>query len=186
MGRVSLLLLSLFLVLLLAACGGKETSDSYTVTRGDTVYTVDRVEKTIFDGTNTYRYTFAGDAEAYSVNITYPDGSTYYWDQGRSNGVASVGQGGWSEDYDPDRYVSGETLRSVLVAGAPAYKEPKNVLVIIVLLAVGVFNVAAPRAAWYISKGWQFKDAEPSDLALTVSRGSGIVALIVAAVLIFT
>ena len=186
MGRVSLLLLSLFLALLLAACGGKETSDSYTVTLGDTEYTVDRVEKTVSDGINTYRYTFAGDAEAYSVKITYPDGSTYYWDQGDSNGAVSVGQGGWSEDYDPERYVSGETLRSVLVAGAPAHREPKNVLLIVVLLAVGIFNVAAPRAAWYLSKGWQFKDAEPSDLALTVSRGSGVVALIVAAVLIFS
>ena len=39
-------------------------------------------------------------------------------------------------------------------------------LLILLLEAVGVFNLAAPRAAWYAEWGWRIKDAEPSDRAL--------------------
>lgn len=41
-----------------------------------------------------------------------------------------------------------------------------------------------PYFAWYVRLGWKFKDAEPSDLALSTGRISGIVFMIVGFILI--
>jgi hypothetical protein len=57
-------------------------------------------------------------------------------------------------------------------------------LLILLLEAVGVFNLAAPRAAWYAEWGWRIKDAEPSDRALVAHRISGVFALVVAVLML--
>ena len=49
----------------------------------------------------------------------------------------------------------------------------------LLLWAIGLFNVLAPRAAWYLSYGWRFKDAEPSDAALMMARIGGVIAIII-------
>ncbi|MBE6961774.1 MAG: hypothetical protein E7445_04890 [Ruminococcaceae bacterium] len=48
----------------------------------------------------------------------------------------------------------------------------------IFLLAVGAWNTFVPRSAWYLSYGWRFRDAEPSDAALTAHIIGGVVALL--------
>lgn len=55
----------------------------------------------------------------------------------------------------------------------------------VLLIAVGLFNLLAPEQAWYFSKGWQFKDAEPSDGALYMGRISGVVIIILGIFLLF-
>ena len=181
MRRTLLCLLALPLVLLLTACAGEpsQPSDTYTVERGDTVYTVNTAERTISDGTYAYSYTLSGGAGGYSVEITYPDGSIYYWTV-----EGNLGYGGWSDGYDPDRYVPGETLCRILSDGAPTSSTPKNGFLILLLLAVGIFNAAAPRAAWYLSYGWRYKDAEPSDAALVVARLGGAAAITAGVILL--
>lgn len=48
---------------------------------------------------------------------------------------------------------------------------------------LGVVSILLPEAMWQLYEGWEFKDAEPSDLALVMHRiGGGL--LIVMAVLI--
>jgi hypothetical protein len=50
---------------------------------------------------------------------------------------------------------------------------------------IGVIHVVAPRASWYMSVGWKFRDAEPSDAYLALSRlGGGIAAVIALIVMI--
>ena len=49
-----------------------------------------------------------------------------------------------------------------------------NILLGIMFAALGVFNVAKPEKAWYMSVGWQIKNAEPSDTAIGYYRASGI------------
>ncbi|MBE5971334.1 MAG: hypothetical protein E7246_02285 [Lachnoclostridium sp.] len=66
----------------------------------------------------------------------------------------------------------------------PRESEPKNILLIIILLIVGIFNAAAPQAAWYLSDGWRFKDAEPSEAALDWGRFIGIVLIVIAVFMI--
>ena len=49
--------------------------------------------------------------------------------------------------------------------------SPRNWALLII--AVGIFNMVKPESAWYMEYGWRYKDAEPSDLALTVNRFAG-------------
>ena len=49
---------------------------------------------------------------------------------------------------------------------------------------MGIFNAAAPRAAWYLSYGWRYKDAEPSDAALVVARLGGAAAITAGVILL--
>ncbi|WP_366414803.1 DUF6199 family natural product biosynthesis protein [Paenibacillus sp. GP183] len=56
----------------------------------------------------------------------------------------------------------------------------------IFLVLVGLFNLFAPRAAWFVSIGWKISNAEPSDAYLVMHRIGGGIACIVAVVLLFT
>lgn len=49
----------------------------------------------------------------------------------------------------------------------------------VILLVIGIVNTAAPRFAWYLKDGWKFKDAEPSDDAISLTRAGGIIAIII-------
>ena len=176
-------ILCVLLGLSLFACASSQPS-AYRVQRNGKEYVVDRVSKKISDGTHTYRYSLDGDSGGYSIEITYPDGSTYWW-RTQSSGSIVTGHGGWSNDYDENRYVSGETLCDILEAAVPKKAESKNILLILGLLAVGIFNTASPHTAWYLEYGWRYKDAEPSDLALSTTRFGGIAAIAVAVIMMF-
>lgn len=46
-------------------------------------------------------------------------------------------------------------------------------------IAISLFNLLAPGAAWYLSDGWKFRDAEPSDLAINMHLIGGAIGLLV-------
>ena len=54
---------------------------------------------------------------------------------------------------------------------------------LVLIAAVGIVGIAAPKALWWVVIGWQIKDAEPSDAALVIYRIIGAILLIVSAVL---
>ncbi|WP_339167855.1 DUF6199 family natural product biosynthesis protein [Paenibacillus sp. FSL R5-0341] len=54
----------------------------------------------------------------------------------------------------------------------------------VLVLIIGLIMAIWPYFAWYVRLGWKFKDAEPSDLALSTGRISGIVFMIVGFILI--
>ena len=56
---------------------------------------------------------------------------------------------------------------------------------IFLMLIIGLFNCIWPRAAWELTRGWEFKDAEPSDEALYVIRAGGGLLIFLAVTLIF-
>lgn len=143
-------------------------------------FEVNFMENLIFDGTYTYEFTFSGDSKNYHINITYPNGATYFWHQSGSSGY-----GGWSDDYDESRYVDGYTLCELIVPEAPKRVNPAKVLGIIFVIGVGAFYAIAPKAAWYLDTGWRFEYAKPSETALIVHRVSGIIAVAVGIMLIF-
>jgi hypothetical protein len=60
------------------------------------------------------------------------------------------------------------------------------ILLALILLILGVITAVFPYAGWYLSIGWQFKDAEPSDLALGMQRIAGIIFSIIGLVLIIS
>lgn len=186
MKKLMIFLLAALLAVCVCACASSENSSVYTVTRNGTDYTVNQENGTISDGTYTYQYTLSGNSSGYSISITYPDGSTYWWSEQTSSGGLGLGSGGWSDDYDENRYVSGDVLCGILEAGVPASRQssPGNVLIGIVLLGLGLFNIISPHTAWYLRNGWRYQDVEPSDLALGVTRGCGVACVIFAIVIL--
>ena len=182
MKKLLIFLVSMLIAVSLCACSS--TSTTYTINKNGTSYVVDTVNNTISNGTHSYQYSFSGNSSSYIVSIIYPDGSTYWWRQ-ESGRYSSNGSGGWSDDYDANRYVDGDTLCDVLLEKAPKESSSGNFFIVIFLLAVGIFNIASPYNSWYLQYGWRYKNAEPSDSALTINRIAGGVAIIVAAIMIF-
>ncbi len=174
----------LFLITMLIAiclCGCSASANTtYTVTKNGTNFSVDTENSTIFDGVNTYQYTFSGTSSTYEVHITYPDSSSYWFKMQNNSG-----NGGWSDNYDKNRFIDGETLRDILQEKAPEESFPGKAIFIILLLGIGVFNMVSPHTAWYLEYGWRYKNSEPSDLVLGLNRTSGVVAVIAGIALIF-
>ena len=178
-------LLSLLALLLLTACGGQGSASVYDVEYGGETYTVDEENQTIaHDGAEIQMELTKGSGSGYEMTFTYPDGSTYWWRWSDSG----MGSGGWSDDYDPERYVDGWILQSVLEQSRPgslSSSRGANLLPGLLLILFGAAGAAVPRAVWYLSSGWRYKDAEPSDLALLVHRFGGGVMLVLGLLLLF-
>ena len=183
------------LVLSLSACAKKQTAtaslEPYTTGWDGAVYTItpiDAYKGTISDGTNTYSYRYDTSGTGYSVTFTYPDGETYRCTQnGSTSSGAAFSSGSASLDFDFDKYPDGMTLQRVLERSPAAKHEEKSTKswgIILFLLFVGSINTACPQLTWHLDVGWKVKDAEPSEAALAWSRGTGIVMLVIAGIMI--
>lgn len=60
-----------------------------------------------------------------------------------------------------------------------------NIFVGLFAIVIGLINAISPETGWYLSHGWKYKDAEPSDAALTTGRISGIAAIIIGIICFF-
>ncbi len=173
----------LILVLLCSACGAKEEPESKsTITQIDGRPAVVTLEPGTWSAgtvqTDKGTYTFAWDRSG-DLKITYPDGTGFTYRQ-----TGNVGSGLASPTFDPESkgYISGMSMvwgiERAIDEMRPARKDGPNPLLAIFLLAVGAWYTFAPRSAWYLSYGWRFRDAEPSDAALAVQVCGGVVALL--------
>jgi Family of unknown function (DUF6199) len=52
-------------------------------------------------------------------------------------------------------------------------------LLFYIILVLAATTALFPRAAWFFNEGWKFKNAEPSDAAIFVTRLGGIIAVVV-------
>lgn len=182
------LLVALGMVLNFSACAKQKATASlepYSTARNGTVYSVtptDETTGTITDGTYTYSYRYASSGTGYSVTFTYPDGETYTWTE---NG--NISSGSTSPDFDSGKYPDGMTLDRVLKRSPAAKHEEKSTKswgIILFLLFAGGINTACPQLTWHLDVGWKVKNAEPSEAALAWSRGTGIVMLVIAAIML--
>ena len=76
------------LALALCACG--KTSTTYTVIKNNVNYLVNTEQKTISDGEHVYHYNFSGNESSYKMDVTYPDGSTYWFSKSGYSGLHKV------------------------------------------------------------------------------------------------
>jgi len=179
MKRFWLIFIILLMSVSLFGCTKQQITSTANINGVD--FLVDWKQQTISNGEDVYRFDLSGDSTSYNVTITYPDGSTYWYHQSDGSGYGDL-----SDDYSEENYVSGDSLVYILEAGLPKRANPGNILGGLFVIALGLFNILAPYAAWYLSYGWHFKDAEPSDAALTFTRIGGGVAIIVGIVLLLS
>lgn len=181
MKRFLLLCMTVCFVFLAACTGSSGDPNIYDVEYNGKTYTVDQNNRTITADGYVCQFEISGGGNSTDFEVTYPNGSTYWrrWS-------GSSGYGGMSPDYDETRYVSGDTLWSVLEQGRPgAQKNSGYWFIGLLLVGFGIFEAVSPRTSWYISYGWRYKDAEPSDLALGLGRIGGIVIIIAGVVCFF-
>ena len=170
-----LIILLLMAAVLLAACTQNENKHIYETAVNDQLFTVDTKQNTITHMSDVYRYEDGKWPEG--MRIIYPNGADF------QNGIGS-------SNYDPERYVDGETLIGV-ASGAESRKadnkvEIGNLFLGLFLCGVGAFNLFCPQLAWYLEFGWKFRDAEPSDFYLGFIRFGGGVAALIGIVLFLT
>ena len=66
----------------------------------------------------------------------------------------------------------------------PLSQVAESPLLIGLMLIIGIINLVWPRAAWELTRGWEFEDAEPSDEALYVMRAGGGLLVFLAIIMI--
>lgn len=183
---IAMLALLFAAMLLFAGCRKEPLPTVYTVYSYGAPYTIDTQSRTISDGTYTYGYEYA--ASGRSVSFTYPDGNVYSAgiSTANSSGAGGVSAGSISADYD---YSSGYTDPLSLCYALTSPRETErtsntNPLVALLLCGVGIFNLAAPKASWYLSYGWRFKDAEPSDAYMALARIGGGIAIVIGVIML--
>jgi len=59
-----------------------------------------------------------------------------------------------------------------------------NALFGLILIVFGLISAVSPQSAWYMSIGWKFRDAEPSDAALAMHRITGVIGVIMGIIFI--
>ena len=180
--KIAVLFYCVLALCLLAACGRSENPQVYSVEYNGKVFTVDQVHQTIAVDDYVCYFQVSGGAGNTTFDVTYPNGATYFW---TSSG--NSGHGGWSDGYDPDRYVPGDVLWDVLSldrrsenSGSGRYRGPG-----LLLILLGAVNAAAPRAMWYLSHGWRYNNAEPSEVALFAGRAGGVAAILLGVFCLF-
>ncbi len=163
-----LIILLLMATVLLVACTQRENTNIYETEVNGRLFTVDTKKDTITHEGDVYHYESGQWPEG--MRIIYPNGADFKDGTGSSN-------------YDPERYVPGETLIGV-ASGAESRKQDNkveigNLFLGLFLCVVGAFNLFCPQLAWYWEFGWKFRDTEPSGLYLGFIRfGGGVAALI--------
>ena len=60
-----------------------------------------------------------------------------------------------------------------------------HILIGLICIVCGVINVVSPETGWYLSHGWQYRDAEPSDGALLWGRVGGVIAILLGILICF-
>ncbi|MGE5653334.1 MAG: DUF6199 family natural product biosynthesis protein [Bacillota bacterium] len=120
-------------------------------------------------------YLLSGDYR--QVELTFPDGRTI----GKTySGNTSSGHAGPTTQVSMDEWDLVDDFHTML------YPQPKpnsrssgSPLIGLLLLGAGALSALNPRAAWFLNRGWMYRDAEPSDLYLGLSRVGGVVMAVI-------
>lgn len=67
----------------------------------------------------------------------------------------------------------------------PAPRSPWRIPLGLAVIGLGGTEVWHPRFFWFLSDGWRFRNAEPSDLALGLERLGGVITVVVGLVILF-
>lgn len=170
----------ILLLLLFAGLFGCASRIVYETTVGDETFTVDLDARTITDSEGrVYSFKLGESDSGDSVSITYPNGDVYStWTEGSGMGFST------GELSDGVHY--GDTLADAVRNRPRAlYKVIAGKFVAVVVIIVGIIGISAPEAVWQLNRGWKFKEAEPSNVALIMNRVIGGFMAVVGVFLLF-
>lgn len=181
---LTFIILIIFTAYITAGCSKKNnTNDTHIVDINGQNAVITYEEGTYSEGKiniDDFTYEFAYSMNG-SLSIIYPNGYKYsQTDVGGAIGVPIDYDASYVESLG---YIDGFTLARALSSASyrPETVNGSRVSPIesVVLLLVGIWLVFSPKSAWWVSVGWRFKNAEPSDLALMLNRiGGGILVFI--------
>lgn len=180
---VMLLMAAFMAVFLLGSC--VERQEEYEVERKGVVYLINTKESTISFSGQTYRY---GMGDSGGI-ITFPNGARFRWENreiGRFGMMETSGNKQYGADVMEMNDIAWQLLDVLENSGTGiTLRISSNLPVSIVLFVAGILGMAVPEAVWYLEYGWRFKNAEPSQLALTMNRIGGGICILAAVVLLF-
>ena len=115
------------------------------------------------------RYLVSGTVD--NLKVEYPDGNTYSYNR-RTSGSVTVSSGSGS----PVGYPELEDFSVFVEMKKGNLSVDGSELGLgFLLLVFGAIGAASPRLSWYLSKGWMYKELEPSDLYLGFARVGGFI-----------
>lgn len=183
--RKCVLIVVMLLALVLGACNSNTAkSDPYsevveidgqslTITLDENNLSAGTI--TSENGTYTFEYGVSGNSIVFTVN--YPDG--YVFSQTEINGGFATPaeynsierkNKGYIDLFSLNYSIEGvmDNARGTSNNGSP------SILLALALIGVGAWNFFEARSVWYLFRGWWYKNAEPSDLALMLYRIAGV------------
>lgn len=179
-------ILLLILALVLSACSGTETVPEtvYTVERDGMTFTVNTPERTITHDGDVYSYKAVPGNDGTEYTIFYPDGAEYHMVC-----QENLRYGSWNGSYDTSRHLDGDILIDILQEKAPQKQQSPEEdgfapIAGLAFIFLGILDLVFPYAEWFSSRGWYYKDAEPSDIALNVIRAGGVLLLILGVIVL--
>lgn len=122
------------------------------------------------------QYTFRYDSQE-TIVIQYPDGYVYeQTDMG--GGIATPAEYDAAERIAKG-YLDGFSLVWGIEGAADQARNTRagggpSPFLALLLLGLGAWNLFAPKSAWWLARGWWYKNAEPSDLAIAAYRIGGV------------
>ena len=183
-----LVFLMVLCILFLSGCGSTAPKEPYEGYYNGSTYVVDEANCTVTMDGNTYTYTLSvTPRQGAELKLTYPDG-TWSSSSGRVGKYGISITGTDSLGFEHGRYLSCDALWRALDvderiegnAGGVGY-----MLLGVVLALVGFFQFCSPETVWTFNWGWRFKNAEPSDLALSMGRLGGALTIVLGIILFF-
>ena len=119
-----------------------------------------------------YSFAIQGD----SIRIDYPNGVYFV-----RTGSATAGYGPLDQPFSTAGYLSEDTLFKALEGGDTegGWRPGSYAPLALLLLPLGIFSLAKPERAWYVSWGWRYKNAKPSDGAPLAQRLEGVVLVVI-------
>lgn len=180
MKRRFLLILVALVLALLCGCTQENTGRYDMEFRGER-YTVDLDAGSITHKGELYLFAKEGTGDSVSYTIVYPNSARYFY-----NKTGMTANMSWSDGYDDERYVDGETLVDLLQEQKPQSKGSGfSVIGGILLILMGIPMILLPEVVFFISYGWMLKNAEPSDGMITYTRICGGVFILIGIVVLF-
>lgn len=195
------IVLLLAVVLMLCGCNRGARVPAYTAEdRNGKFWTIDPKKRTITDGKDVFKFKIRGDQQEYTLWIYYPDGETYtqdliggeVYENLRSTSYFSFQY--FTFDFlgfhyghvdGPLGFPSGEKLAALIHPLIPEEEEPKNLLLPMLLMALGCADILWPKIFWIPRYGNAFREVELSKRTQLIQNLAGTAAIVLGIVLLF-